>query len=267
MRYLSDYHVHSDFSFDGKAPAEDIVLSAIAKGIDEICFTEHCECSYYPLDQNCEYDVFATEYLLLRDKYGDKIKIKIGIEIGQAMQNPAYAAKILDNEFDFILASYHNLADMPDFAFIDYDTADIPALLHRYFDETYEMVCQGGFDCVGHLTYPLRYMAIAGYKPDLTPFMDKIEKIFLHIIKSGCGIEINTSGLRNASGMFMPEANLIKFYRSLGGEIITTGSDSHTSEDIGAGILDAQAVIKSAGLNSFCVYEKRVPKFIEIGDE
>ena len=41
MAITADFHLHSTYSGDGKSPMEDIVKSAIDKGLKEICFTEH----------------------------------------------------------------------------------------------------------------------------------------------------------------------------------------------------------------------------------
>ncbi len=39
--YVTEYHHHTNHSFDSKADMEAVCKEAITKGIDEICFTEH----------------------------------------------------------------------------------------------------------------------------------------------------------------------------------------------------------------------------------
>ena len=41
MPILADYHMHSSFSGDSRAPMQDMAARAIALGYQEICFTEH----------------------------------------------------------------------------------------------------------------------------------------------------------------------------------------------------------------------------------
>ena len=36
---FADYHVHTEFSDDSVYPMEQVVRDAIARGMDEICFT------------------------------------------------------------------------------------------------------------------------------------------------------------------------------------------------------------------------------------
>ena len=46
MPILADYHMHSSFSGDSRAPMQDMAARAIALGYQEICFTEHMDLHY-----------------------------------------------------------------------------------------------------------------------------------------------------------------------------------------------------------------------------
>ena len=93
---------------------------------------------------------------------------------------------------------------------------------------------------------------------------DIIEEIFKVIIQNGKGIEINTSGLRQKYGDVFPSFKYIKLYRELGGEIITIGSDSHTTEDLGKGIPEGISLAEKAGFTYVSYFIKRKPCFIKI---
>ena len=41
--YLADYHVHSSCSPDGHLTMADMARQGIARGLDEICFTDHVD--------------------------------------------------------------------------------------------------------------------------------------------------------------------------------------------------------------------------------
>ena len=41
--YLADYHVHSSCSPDGRLTMADMARQGIARGLDEICFTDHVD--------------------------------------------------------------------------------------------------------------------------------------------------------------------------------------------------------------------------------
>lgn len=68
MSFKIDLHVHSKYSGDSAAEPEDIVLHAIASGLQGIAFTEH-------------YSYEASEPVEgLREKYKDRIRIFRGVE-------------------------------------------------------------------------------------------------------------------------------------------------------------------------------------------
>lgn len=41
--YLADYHTHSDCSPDGRETIARMAEAAVARGLDEICITDHVE--------------------------------------------------------------------------------------------------------------------------------------------------------------------------------------------------------------------------------
>ena len=60
-----DNHNHSQFSFDGKkTTVEESAAAAFAKGLDGICFTDHCDFYVPPMKAQFEHlvpEVFAVE--------------------------------------------------------------------------------------------------------------------------------------------------------------------------------------------------------------
>lgn len=61
--------MHSAFSDDSQAPMEDMILRAVALGLDEICFTEHVDYGVKTV-VNCDYPAYFTELERLRAKIG-----------------------------------------------------------------------------------------------------------------------------------------------------------------------------------------------------
>ncbi len=81
---LADYHIHSRYSDDSEEEMEVIVLSAIEKGFDEICLTDHVDYGvkieheeYLKLDDekkkitnsNVDYPSYFKEIEELQEKY------------------------------------------------------------------------------------------------------------------------------------------------------------------------------------------------------
>lgn len=112
MPILADYHMHSSFSGDSRAPMQDMAARAIALGYQEICFTEHMDL-HYPASEECPEDMFLLntdsylyDLLRAREKFGKQINIKFGVELGL---QPDYLKEISDYarsyDFDFIIGS------------------------------------------------------------------------------------------------------------------------------------------------------------------
>ena len=87
-----------------------------------------------------------------------------------------------------------------------------------------------------------------------------MEEIFRTIIPQGVGIECNT----NRGNEPLPGEEILRLYRSLGGEIITLGSDAHRPEDIGAGHKEAQRMLRELGFTRFFYFRARKPVAVEL---
>ena len=162
----------------------------------------------------------------------------------------------------------HELVDAEDFAFLEYTQKNVNDYLERYFKTVYEMCKWGKFDILGHLTYPLRYIeGISKIKVNTDLYKEIIAESFKLLIAKGKGIEINTSGLRQPYGLTFPTSEYIMLYRSLGGEIISLGSDAHCSSDLGKGIAEGAEIAVEAGFKHICFFRKRKPVFIKISKE
>ena len=270
--FLSDYHSHTIFSSDAKNTMEEMALAAYNKGFSILCFTDHADdcmqeadLSFTP-DKYIEKHGIYDEYLKVRDTLKDKLTLRFGMELSAANQNPEMAKKLINlYPFDFIIGSVHNLTGTNDFYFLSYtDESECHSLMDRYLDEHIEMIKTGGFDVIGHIGYPMKYMARNHIKLDIKDHWDKVKTLLTCAIEKGIGIEVNSSGLRDAISTTIPGYDIIKLYHDLGGEIITTGSDSHTSDVVGYGIYEATELIKEAGFKYVTVFNQRKSEFIKI---
>lgn len=280
---IIDCHTHSTNSFDGYDSPEAMLLSAMDKGLSAYALTDHCEINrwftyahydhehtkFFPQDTfdfAHSFEHAMEDNLRLKEKYRGKINFINGIELGQAQFDIGLAASIAaDSRLDFIIGSVHQVRGFDDFAFMDYTEESMEKLLDQYFSEVYEICCQGIFDVLGHLTYPLRYIkGNFGIKTDLSKYDDIISECFKQIISKGKGIEINTSGLRQKYGRTFPDMHYLKMYRELGGEIISVGSDAHRTEDIASGAADGAELAREAGFKYLYYFEKHSPKGIMI---
>lgn len=258
---LYDNHTHTTYSPDGAQSTADLARAAKAAGLAGFTLTDHCDVQGWG-PEHAPYDFRRAEsYADIERARADHPSLDIGwgCELSDWRIDPAHAAEVIaDPRVDFVIGSMHTLSgkDFHDFKYTSLDQCN--DLLARYAEELIDH-CAGDFDSLGHLTYPLRYMRRDRFTPDFTPQRDAIAEVFRVLIERGKALEINTSGIRGGMGCTLPDAYWLRLYRDLGGELITFGSDAHTSTDVGANISDAAELAKSLGFGYNVVYRKRKP--------
>lgn len=270
MKYC-DSHTHSLNSFDAESSVEEMCRAAIDRGLSALTITDHCEAAFINCGEDCEFGSFdrlipqsIRDIREAQKTFDGKLQVLCGLELGEPMHDPEQTKKALAyGDFDFVLASVHNLRGVQDFYFLDYSTVDIPSLLHAYFDELAETAAFPHFDSLSHLTYPLRYIVEReGYYPDLQPFEEQIERIFNILIKNKKALEINVSGLFKPINRTLPDGYLVKKFRDMGGKYITLGTDAHCAGMVGKGIGEGIKTARQAGFTHYTVFEKHQPKLI-----
>ncbi len=71
---------------------------------------------------------------------------------------------------------------------------------------------------------------------------------------------MNTSSVHKL-GKPMASYSVVKRFLQMGGEVITIGSDAHTTEHLGRGIDDAIKFLKEVGVRYLCTFEDMKPNF------
>jgi histidinol phosphate phosphatase HisJ family len=262
---LADFHVHSDNSPDGTNSVIELCESAVLKGLSYIAVTDHCEIdSFYKDRYNIGYRQSYIQAKKAMTVFKDQLCVRAGVELGQATADLSVAGDVTSLNYDFILGSLHALSGRKDFAFLSYGPSDVKTLFSDYLGELARLAEWGGFDSLAHLTYPLRYInGENGHSLKTEDFGGEIETVLRAIVKRGIALEINTSGLRQKLQSTMPDLFCLRLYKSLGGELLTLGSDAHRSADIGAGIEAGVSIAKEAGFDRYCVYTGRKPEFVK----
>lgn len=265
-----DYHLHTNFSQDGKAEMEDVVLQAINLGLSEIALTDHYDFIYpnTPFPYQINYDNYYKYFSRIKNKYSGKINIIFGIELGIS-PHPKLRELITrfvnKYRFDFTIGSIHDvegedLYSGDFFKYMDKHTA------YRYYlsylrdsIKSVKEIC-----VVGHLDFITRYGNYSDPYLKYDDFKDVIDEILIYLVKSGKGLEINTSGYRYGIGSVYPSLDILKRYHQLGGKIITVGSDAHRVGDIAKDFDKAQIFLKQAGFEHISVFRGLKPSFVRI---
>ncbi len=264
--YLLDYHMHTTNSFDGKSTIEEMCKKSIELKFDEICFTEH-----YSVDpRDVSYDVlnyqkYFGEIKEVQNKYKSNIKIKFGLEVGEPhlkRYKDILTSNLNNYKLDFIIGSIHNVNGIKIRNFME--NKEKRKIYQKYFEEVYNMVKVADIDVVGHLDLVKRYAYKTHGNYNFKDYKYIITEILKVIILRNIGIEVNLSGLRDSVNEFYPKQEILEFYKSLGGQIIIIGSDSHSTKNLSLENKKVLLLLKNIGFRHINAYEKRKVKKINL---
>lgn len=258
-----DYHTHNHISFDAKATLQEHCEAALQKGFTEFALTNHYELDLVESGKEKAPDLALEEIELqeARERYAGRLTILRGIEIGQPDYDSVAAKKLVDaREYDIVLGSLHNGLHGLDFYYMkpeEYTEGQLCELWEAYLVLLAKIARTADIDVLTHILYPVRYVPAersACFSMDLVRF----EPIFKALIERGIALELNTAAIRKGA-MTTPDPGLkiLKFYRALGGEYISIGSDAHVACDLGANFDDACELAKAAGFTHLTTFRKR----------
>ena len=265
-RYKQDYHVHTKFSVDSEANMEAACQAAIARGISEIAFTDHLD--FGPDDSSGYFR--ATEYLAAiercRARNEGRLVVRAAVEVGEPHLFAAQASAVVAHgDFDIVLGSVHYADGMQAAWREDYFEQPLRQAYESYFRQVLDLSAEGDFDVLAHLDLVKRD-ACKFDKPydGPEPYADIIRTALRSLVERGKGIELNTSPLRLGQPELCPSPQILRWYRELGGEIITLGSDAHSPTTVGAHLDLAIEMVRAAGFEHLATFRRRQIDWIRI---
>jgi len=263
---MYDYHIHSNFSDDSDTPLNEMIEAAIEKGIVEIAVTDHYDPDNPDREFPMEIDFLGYHKQLAEavEHFSDRIKVIKGIEIGVQHGDTLIKCENAAAAFpyDFIIGGFHSACgyDLRENYFKNKNTEEGIYDFYAYIADCIRRF--KNFDILAHFNIIDRY---ADYVPDYAPYMEIIEHILKTLIDNNKGLEFNASCFRyNLSGRTTPASEILGMYKSMGGEIMTIGSDAHKAQDVGYGYHKIVDILKSHGFNYISLFEKRKPSFVKI---
>lgn len=267
---IYDCHMHSENSHDGKTPVEQLCRHAAELNISGITVTDHFDCEKYKSTYDCKHIIRSKEDIKKAKKlFENNLEVYTGVEIADRIYNERMGKYCIDTGgFDFVLASLHSTStgkriktDFTSFKSFALTTPEEDkAFLDLYYKNLVRTAENDDFDSMAHLTYPLRYLnGSYGKNITLDDYAECFEKIFHVLIYREKSLEINTSGLKTDWHMTMPSEKLLKTYYSLGGRLITIGSDAHRPEHMCCGFDYAFDMLRKIGFEHYYYYKKRKP--------
>ncbi len=241
----TDLHTHTYYC-DGKDSPEDMVLSAIGKGLKVYGLSGH---SYAPYDLDCcmKPDGTAAYFEVvqrLKEKYTGRIKLLCGIEQDIFADAPAF-------DLDYIIGSVHYVETVDGFLSIDhrpektqmiadkYFGGDNYALAKAYFDTVAEVVSRTDCDIVGHFDLISKFNENGELFNEQDPRYVKAwqpvaDRIFEDFAEKGRTpiFEVNTGAIsRGWRSWPYPSLDMMRYISAKGGSLILS-SDAHSRENI-----------------------------------
>lgn len=263
-----DCHMHTYFSGDSEAKPEDMILAAIDKGLEAICFTDHEDIDYFCDDIEFVFDpeTYFKELGALKEKYKEKLDIRIGVEFGLqphlAKQAKAFTTA---NPYDFVIGSMHVVGGKdPYYPEFFEGISDEEAYRMALRETIADIRAVADFDVLGHLDYVVRYGKHREREYSYSRFADEIDEILRYLIEHGKGLEVNTAGLKYGLPFAHPHPDVLKRYKELGGEIVTVGADAHKPEHVGYDFNIVDNILEACGFKYYAEFIKRTPVFRKI---
>lgn len=265
---MFDYHVHTRFSADAEMTMAEACARAAGLGIAEIAFTEHVDYYYPGSPLKWEFDTadYEREAAACERRYEGRPAVIRAAEIGMHPESHARNREFVASyPFDFLIGSVHIVGDD------DLDNGDffrnrtVAGAGRAYLEAVYHCVCDyTDFNVLGHPDLFKRYLHFLNAdRGDVrwADHIDIIKAIFRRLIETGRGIELNMSGYRAAPSYTLPEPEMVKLYRRMGGEIITVGSDAHRVEQVGLAFDVGYEILEWAGFRYVTTFRRREPDF------
>ena len=270
---MYDTHIHTNNSPDSKQSIDTVCTTAIEKGLSAVSICDHAEVSLFHMDDFHKLIANSIEDVkMTQGKYGNKIKILQGIEISEFFWDEEKLSGFLSlSDYDVILGSVHRVdcVEHSDsysrVVMSETSEENLHVFLRTYFADMIQMIENYDFDVLSHLTVPLRYInGKYGRGIEISRYNDTIRKILSMIIEKGIALEINTSGLDTLINCTFPDEKHVRWYKEMGGELVTIGSDAHSPDRIGYGFDRAKKMLKDIGFDGYYYYEKRKPVKVSI---
>lgn len=264
-KFLTDMHTHSDFSFDAKAPLKEMLKAAYEKGLAFYGVSEHFNYDVTMVDEKrriswgIDEEAYFHTARHLQEDYEGCMNVLIGAEFGFSTDKAIQAAYRQTYEKyrpDFVINSIHCLNGEDYYEGKPYGVEKPRSkeeVYGEYLDNVFSSLhAEYPYDIVGHIGYPTRYAPYEDKEMSLSQFQDKIDKIFLEIIRLDKILEVNSSNKGGVS-RFLPSDELIARYFALGGRKISYGSDTHTLVRIADKREEVAAFLKEVGFTHLTI--------------
>jgi histidinol-phosphatase (PHP family) len=90
-------------------------------------------------------------------------------------------------------------------------------------------------------------------------YEDLIRVVLQNCIQHGIALDVNSGGFRRPTKNLMPDMQILQWYREMGGQYLTLGSDAHSPGEVGLHLEQAIKSIRESGFKFLTRYSMRRP--------
>jgi len=254
---LSNYHTHSNYC-DGKCAPQEYVDYAVGHGFTHLGFSGHAPVPFESsfAIKECNYLDYCNEIRTLKERYADRIEIRLGLEVDYitAVQED-FAPLVERGQLEYTIGSIHLITNPEEFD-AKGDIANqlwfIDGPLQERYDEGLQRIFHGDIR-KGVTTYFRQYNAmLLKNRPTIAGHVDKIvmhnrgryfdynERWFRDLLyetieliaQLGIVCEINTRGIyKGRHDDYYPARQTIRHMNTLGIPV-TVATDAHHPTDL-----------------------------------
>ena len=233
-----DFHMHTTFC-DGNDTPEDMVLSAIAKGLKRVgvCCHSLTEPNGEKVSLQGELE-FRQTMAKLKEKYADKIQVFCGIEMDY------YTSQTVGG-FDYTIGSVHLLKINGKYYPIDWTkqhfldcvnqafNGDYYAMAECYYQTVEKVVEKTNPDIIGHIDLVAKFNKDNNLFDETHPrYVSAYKQAIDKLVKYNIPFEINMGAIsRGYQDKPYPMPQVLDYIKQKGGKLILS-SDSHSKENI-----------------------------------
>ena len=234
-----DLHTHTIFC-DGKDTPEQMVLSAIDKGLETIGIATHSYTEFggeYCIKKE-DIKKFQEQVNALKIKYADKIRVLCGVE-------QEYFSQTSLEGYDYAIGSLHYFyvngkfyhVDMSEEYFVDCINrefgGDFYSACENYYADLENVIEKTGADIIGHFDLINKFNeGNKLFDVNHPRYVNAYKKALFKLLKTGKPFEINTGAIsRGYRTEPYPHLDILKIIKENGGKVILT-SDSHSAKNI-----------------------------------
>ena len=283
--HLRDYHTHNRRCGHALGEIEDYIKVGIDKNLKELGISDHFPLGAVIDDPQLaefmkkasmgveEFPVYIEEIKRLKEKYKDKISIRISTEVnfytpGRALSRQKKVLKPFMDDMDYIIGAIHDIKWHESPVILIHEDSNIlreygeDKIILEYVNKLIKLVDTNFFDVIAHfdsyrIMFPPNNPKYSQYLwQKLLDLLDKIKN-------KGMAIEINTSGILKELGSQYPDDDIVKeiIQRNIP---LLLGSDAHRPKYVGYMFEEIVEKLRKLGLSHLCTYEKREQKLVKI---